>query len=495
MAKKKYTAEQLMKLTIEESFKSIPEHTNKADPLVGAIVTTKDGEILASAHRGELRVGEHCEFTLIERKLKDMNLKDCVLYVTLEPCVDEARKPPKRGCATHISKARISTVYVGMRDPNPKVENEGVNFLTKKGIKVVDFPAHFEMEIRKSNAQFIKEKEAEQMQVKKEKLQKAKSYLQKPVTSSTLNQFDATAVKQFLKYSTASFSYPSDDFTQWALDFELADKDSKGIVHPTRLGLILFGKKVEDIYPHTLFKVEINYGKGEQEIKDFGGPIVSQMQSILDYVKDKAFKLTIDRSKGKRIEKEDFPIEILREAIANAIIHRDYENEKSTNFLSISPDKIIVRSPGNPESPLTLDDLKTFDTPSVSRNPKIMFVFNKMGLAEQRGIGLRNMKQLPDKGFPLPTFNLKTGMLEVTFGRTKEYLAQRTGLKNLKQLTEEDKEVVLFIQKKGEVSRGELAAEFELNDKTAQRRLGSLVKRKLIAVRGKGKATVYVAAK
>ena len=167
------------------------------------------------------------------------------------------------------------------------------------------------------------------------------------------------------------------------------------------------------------------------------------MQSILDYVKDKAFKLTIDRSKGKRIEKEDFPIEILREAIANAIIHRDYENEKSTNFLSISPDKIIVRSPGNPESPLTLADLKTFDTPSVSRNPKIMFVFNKMGLAEQRGIGLRNMKLLPEKGFPLPTFNLKTGMLEVTFGRTKEYLAQQTGIKNLKQLTEEGKEAVL----------------------------------------------------
>lgn len=154
------------------------------------------------------------------------------------------------------------------------------------------------MEIRKSNSQFIKEKEAEQMQVKKEKLQKAKSYLQKPVSSSTLNQFDATAVKQFLQYSTASFSYPSDDFSQWALDFELADKDSKGVIHPTRLGIILFGKKVEEIYPHTLFKVEINYGKGEQEIKDFGGPIVSQMQSILDYVKDKALKLTIDRSKG-----------------------------------------------------------------------------------------------------------------------------------------------------------------------------------------------------
>lgn len=64
------------------------------------------------------------------------------------------------------------------------------------------------------------------------------------------------------------------------------------------------------------------------------------------------------------------------------------------------------------------------------------------------------------------------------FGRTKEYFAQQTGIKNLKQLTDEDKEAVLFIQKKGEVSRGEFAAEFDLNDKTAQRRLASLVRKK-----------------
>lgn len=97
MAKKKHSPEELMKLTIEESFKSIPENilTKQTRWLAEQLVTTKDGEILASAHRGELRVGEHCEFTFIERKLKDMNLKDCVLYVTLEPCVDEARKPPR----------------------------------------------------------------------------------------------------------------------------------------------------------------------------------------------------------------------------------------------------------------------------------------------------------------------------------------------------------------------------------------------------------------
>ena len=97
MAKKKYTTEELMKLTIEESFKSIPEHIDKADPLVGAIVTNKDGEILATAHRGELRVGEHCEFTLIERKLKDMNLRDCILYVAMARTVALSRNISVRG--------------------------------------------------------------------------------------------------------------------------------------------------------------------------------------------------------------------------------------------------------------------------------------------------------------------------------------------------------------------------------------------------------------
>ena len=91
MGVKKYTVEELMKEAIKESHKSRPEHTKKTDPLVGAIIATEDGVILGAAHRGELREGEHCEFTLIERKLRDKNLKDCVLYVTLEPCTDESR--------------------------------------------------------------------------------------------------------------------------------------------------------------------------------------------------------------------------------------------------------------------------------------------------------------------------------------------------------------------------------------------------------------------
>jgi ATP-dependent DNA helicase RecG len=72
--KRKYTPHELMEMAYHESLLSVNEHDHKPDPLVGAILTNAEGKILATAHRGELRIGEHCEYTLIERKLKSENL-------------------------------------------------------------------------------------------------------------------------------------------------------------------------------------------------------------------------------------------------------------------------------------------------------------------------------------------------------------------------------------------------------------------------------------
>ena len=79
------------------------------------------------------------------------------------------------------------------------------------------------------------------------------------------------------------------------------------------------------------------------------------------------------------------------------------------------------------------------DLPSISRNPKIMFVYNRMGLAEARGIGLRNMKRLPDSGFPLPTFKLTGNILEIAFVRDSTLIPELKGF-SAKDLTREDRD-------------------------------------------------------
>ena len=63
---------------------------------------------------------------------------------------DAARTPPKRGCATHIFKARLARVYVGMRDPDIDIENFGVNELIDKKIEVIDFLPEISAKIRQS---------------------------------------------------------------------------------------------------------------------------------------------------------------------------------------------------------------------------------------------------------------------------------------------------------------------------------------------------------
>jgi ATP-dependent DNA helicase RecG len=190
MEGKKYTPRELMERAYVLSLESIGEHDDKPDPLVGAIIATKDGQILAEASRGELRVGEHCEFTLIERKLKSENLMDKVLYVTLEPCIDKVRTPPKRGCATHVIKSRIGKVYIGMRDPDIDIENEGANTLIAAKVEVHDFDPDISKKIRESLSGFIKYKEAEKLKIQKEGKKKTeKEYAKKPVAGTKIQQF------------------------------------------------------------------------------------------------------------------------------------------------------------------------------------------------------------------------------------------------------------------------------------------------------------------
>ena len=99
----KYTIRELQEFAVEEMYNSISEHEDRTDPKVGAVLATLDGEVIEIAHRGELRTGDHAEFTVLERKCRNRKVEGYILFATLEPCAPGARSEPKLSCAEMIS--------------------------------------------------------------------------------------------------------------------------------------------------------------------------------------------------------------------------------------------------------------------------------------------------------------------------------------------------------------------------------------------------------
>lgn len=100
------------RLAIEEARRSIPENDGRAHPKVGVVVV-KNGEIVATAHRGEVE-GNHAEYLALERKLAEGAVAGSTVYTTLEPCT--TRTHPKIPCAERLIERKVARVVIGMLD-------------------------------------------------------------------------------------------------------------------------------------------------------------------------------------------------------------------------------------------------------------------------------------------------------------------------------------------------------------------------------------------
>jgi ATP-dependent DNA helicase RecG len=148
----------MMERAIAVMRESIPEprRDGKTSPKVGAVLVKPDGTI-ESAYRGELRHGDHAEFTLLERKNRGNRLDGSVLFATLEPCAPGARRDPKVDCAERIRLARIKEVWIGIQDPDPTVARKGIQYLEENGITVRMFDRDLQEVIEQENTDFLKQ--------------------------------------------------------------------------------------------------------------------------------------------------------------------------------------------------------------------------------------------------------------------------------------------------------------------------------------------------
>lgn len=141
-----------MEIAIDEAKRSRSEMNGRPNPFVGAVLV-RNGSELGRAHRSEFNLGDHAEYTLLEKKLKGQDLRGATLYTTLEPCTK--RSPKKTPCANWILQRGIGRVVVGILDPNQVICGKGIWKLREQRTEVSLCGSSQMGQIENMNQEFI----------------------------------------------------------------------------------------------------------------------------------------------------------------------------------------------------------------------------------------------------------------------------------------------------------------------------------------------------
>lgn len=123
---------------------------------------------------------------------------------------------------------------------------------------------------------------------------------------------------------------------------------------------------------------------------EINGSILNQLDRSMDFFRANTSNKW-KKENGNTIYSPDYNQEAIKEALVNAIIHRDYNVIGAEVVLNIYDDRIEITSPGGMFSGKNIPDVVDYVTESKRRNPVIADLFHRLGLMNRRGSGLANI--------------------------------------------------------------------------------------------------------
>ena len=183
---------------------------------------------------------------------------------------------------------------------------------------------------------------------------------------------------------------------------------------PKNAAALFFGREPERKFPHAVIRCLRFKGLDKVHIIDdqtFGGPLYQQYLDALSWIESKLEVEYIIKGTGPRQEIWEIPLDVFKEAVMNAICHRDLYEEGATIMVEVYDDRVEISNPGG-LLPIVAAE---FGHKSMSRNPLVFGLFTRMHVVEKVGSGVPRMRELmKDAGLPEPIFSTK-GFFTVTF--------------------------------------------------------------------------------
>jgi len=260
-----------------------------------------------------------------------------------------------------------------------------------------------------------------------------------------------------------------------------------------RAAVVLFGTKMLPDYPQCELRMARFKGTTKTEFLDSpqirGHAFKLLDEATLFLQKHNPIAARVRPDQVVREDKPLFPPEALREAVVNALCHRDYSRTSGTISIAVFDDRLEIWNEGPLPAGLQVKDLKR-DHPSKLRNPLIANVFHRRGLIEKWGRGTQRIVELcVQAGHPEPLYAEQGETFGVKFF-TSQYIApQRVE----STLSTRERKILQIFAAQPETAFRDIRNQLgeKISDRTLRNDLTHLKRLKLIGSKGHGRGAVW----
>lgn len=275
-------------------------------------------------------------------------------------------------------------------------------------------------------------------------------------------------------------------------------------LRPTLAGLLMFGKYPQEFFPQLMITFVQYYGVTEAERtprgarfvdnRRFEGSVVEMVEEAETYIMSAMRKSSLIDGMFRR-DIPEYPREVLREALANAVAHRDYSPYVRGSYTQVRmfADRLEVQSPGGLFGNVTIDNIEEEQS---TRNARLMRMMEDMHVVENRGSGIAAMLHaMRAANLEPPRFEDRRASFKITFHNhtlmTPESVQWLNRFSHLSQINDRQRLALVYLKHNSHIDNHNYRRLNSVDMMTAGQDLRGLVQAGLVEQTGFGRWTKY----
>ena len=296
--------------------------------------------------------------------------------------------------------------------------------------------------------------------------------------------FDKSKLLSFLELAGLSKSLKAESILT---SLGVAEKQ-EGTLFFNNSGVLFFAKEPQRFVPWSVFTVVLFKDKGGSDVidrKEITGSLFEIVEQVMDFVRlysKVAYRFT---GKPQREEIYEYPLEAVREAVINSVMHKDYFEHGHNNILKFFPDRIQIENIWLKPKHFTLGQTV------FRRNQLIADLFSRIHFGEKLGSGMQRMREFcKAENSPYPKVEYTDTHFYIIFKQSDEYLklaeekvlttTQKIPRKYPEELTKNQLRILELLEMDNSLTREQLAEKLRISPETVKKNIEKLKCKKII---------------